>query len=73
MREFVSNYKNEVCEYIDNEEGGKSLIPISSDFVASMLNTMEGKIENAKACLVCVPIADPSEICDNAYEILNSK
>lgn len=71
MREFVTNYRNEVCEYVDNEEGGKSIIPLDHSSVVILLNEMEGKIDNAKNCLVCAPIADPSEIIDNTYEILN--
>ena len=31
---------------------------------------LEEKIEAAKNCLVCASISDPSEVCENALEIL---
>ena len=33
---------------------------------------LEKKIQEAMSCLICEPIADPSELCVTSYEILDS-
>jgi hypothetical protein len=33
---------------------------------------MKVAIENAKGCLVCAAISNPSEICETTYQMLNT-
>lgn len=37
------------------------------------IKRLESRIEGAKNCLVCVDIADPAEICDTVYGMLNNE
>ncbi len=36
------------------------------------IERLKEQIEKAKNCLVCLPIADPVEVCENALEILEA-
>ena len=39
-------------------------------YLAQEVQDLRDKIENAKNCLVCAPIADPSEVINNTFLIL---